>query len=188
MKNVLMCVLGSCLFWFCGCEDYKKCKEITNEDMIIKAISNGSVVNIRDDNFISIDGIIVGTLRKGIVEGCFGYPWCVAIDEQHKGLIKISTDDFVIYDDNEETTGTLYFSTDFYSPYWYSDGSASGFREEVDNYGMEGGGEEDAGDAGGSDAGTGDAGGGGGGGGGGEYQSKRQACCANNPEKCHCYE
>ena len=187
MKNVLMCVLGSLLFTMC-CPERKTIKdpstqavenfmheelhaeslvtvliEQSNEETIITADVMGVDFSrqvkfiFTQDASIELHGVL-GIFHRSLETGCFEIPTCVKIDDKHRGIIRKLPDDFDIYDDMEEVTGTTYFMSDFFEPYWAGNAAPQAFRNQVDNHG------------------------------GGKYQNKRQGCCANNPEKCHCYE
>lgn len=136
-----------------------ECEVIDDPNFIGTAIRDGDIVTVWDDSVVYINGIIVGTLRKGLTVGCFGIPECISMTEPNRGIIKKLNDDFSLYSDLEDMGGsTTYFSSESYGPYWVGNGNGIAFRNIVDNHG------------------------------GGAYQPKRQGCCANNPDKCHCYE
>lgn len=153
------------------------CKELDNVDELIKAaLLDGSVVTVGQGDGVSsidIDGVVVGVTRavidgvrqepgvkrSALITGCFGIPACVGTDDKYRGLIKVSDDDFVIYDEMEVYgTSTTYFLSTAYTPYWVGNGNAIAFRAVIDAHG------------------------------GAIYKPKRQGCCLNNPDKCHCDE
>jgi hypothetical protein len=123
-----LCILFvTCVFLLGCCDD---CREQVDENEIAKAIKSGAMVNI-DDDMISIDGIVVGHTARAITTGCFGIPECIRLDETNRGIVKKSTDDFSSYGEaeaNDPPTGVTYFSTNFYGPYWYSNGTYTAMR------------------------------------------------------------
>jgi predicted RecA/RadA family phage recombinase len=162
MKNLIVGIamvivaLVALVFVNSGCDP--ECEEIEDPNIVANAIQAGDIVTITDDDIVQINGITVGRRAFSLTTGCFGIPECVSINDTHRGVVKKSIDDFAIYDDVEEITGTTYFSTEFYGPYWAGNAAPQAFRAVVNAHS------------------------------GGAYENKRQGCCANNPEKCHCYE
>jgi len=131
MKNVLCILVLSCLLF--GCHE-----EVDN-DFIVEQIEQGAIVTVQitggDFNDVAVNGIVVGVVHKSILVGCFGYEWCVKLTESSRGIIRISDDAFVMYGEEgsaEPPSGSTYFSTDFYGPYWYTNGNYHAFRALVD--------------------------------------------------------
>ena len=175
MKYLLIVWIVFSLF---GCKDDSK--EITDRAVIVKALTNGDLVHVRKNRNMEVNNAVVGRVSAGlmdvvhplwkggeskdvkaVVTGCFSIPECVKIEssDKHRGIIKISNDDFTVYDDDEYLYGAVtYFFTSFYNPYWSNSLPAAAFRGMVNAAN------------------------------GGAYANKRSGCCANNPEKCHCYE
>jgi hypothetical protein len=152
MKNMFRGLLAICFMF--GCDPCTETEETEIENLIVDELVSGSqvmvyerddIIDIEVDNGVQtmqytfgvdrprIDGITVGTSRRGLTTGCFSIPECVRMDEKKKGNIKISEDDFAVYHEIDNT-GVLYFLDTFYYPYWYSNGNYIAFRNQVDNY------------------------------------------------------
>ena len=112
MRNVFLAL--SLVLALCGCCD--DCEEITSDSLIKESLLAGDIVTIETDDTILINGIVIGKKSAALTTGCFGIPECVAMNEVNRGIIKKSTDDFSNYDNF--ATGTTYFLTTFYCPYW----------------------------------------------------------------------
>ena len=159
MKNVFIVL---CLFVLSCCDPCEVSEPEANA-LIKAALLDGSAVTVweeSDHKSIEIDGIIqFTTSKKALTTGCFSIPTCVRIDDDYRGIIKISEDDFIMYDEKEfYGSSVTYILNTSYSPYWVGNGNATAFRNVVKNHG------------------------------GGAYENKRKGCCANNPSKCHCVE
>lgn len=142
-------VFLSVFLLFFGCDD--EVQPPTNE--IIDALQSGEIIVV--DTPIDADGIIA-VKKSAVTTGCFGFAWCVRMDETNRGIIKKSIDDFSVYAEStadEPPTGVTYFSSDFYGPYWATNGTYTAMRALITA-------------------------------GGGDYPGKRIGWCNNHPERC----
>jgi len=134
-----------------GCEP----EDVTSyADEIIAALQAGEIVEIQEA--VEVDGILISESSKAVTTGCFGFDWCVRMDDSNRGIVEMSSDDFVVYAEEssaEPPTGVTYFSTNFYNPYWATNGNYHAMRALVD---LAGGG----------------------------YPGKRVGWCNNHPERC----
>lgn len=159
MKMILSIAIA---LFLCGCPEVETTGKDSAIEMIKSELLSGSTVTVwpEDDGGmqdIQINGLIVAKSRLGLTLGCFGIPDCVSTNDKQRAIISIIPDDFNMYDDVEfYGTATTYFLTRSHYPYWVGNGNAISFRNIVDNHDGE------------------------------KYHEKRQGCCANNPEKCHC--
>ena len=139
-----------------GCNDNDEPELNEIENLIVSEITVGSLVMVYyDDEYIDvriddgqsttmvsfefntmplIDGISIFARKRCLTTGCFSIPTCVRMDELKKATIRISEDDFAVYNEIDNT-GILYFLDTYYAPYWYSNELWQIFRNEVDNYG-----------------------------------------------------
>lgn len=126
----------------------------SSADEIIAALQAGEIVEI--PSVVESDGILISESSKAVTTGCFGFDWCVRMDDLNRGIVSLATDDFTVYAEEsseEPPSGITYFSTNFYSPYWATNGNYHAMRALVD---LAGGG----------------------------YTGKRIGWCNNHPERC----
>ena len=81
------------------------------------------------DNMPEMHGIIVGQQEFAIVIGCYGYDWCVEMDELSRGIFKSQENDYDVgyygeVDAEEPPGGTTLFSQDYYPVYFYNNNAS----------------------------------------------------------------
>jgi len=105
--------------------------EQVDDNFIVSALKSAHVVTIDAEQTVRIGGIIVGTYTGAVTTGCFGIPTCVRMDEVNRGIIKKDIDDFSLYAEAEAASppdGVSYFLTDFFGPYWATNGTYQSMR------------------------------------------------------------